>query len=866
MSTGILNEILDWSKNLQHWQQDGLRRVFENNEVLVADIAELTVLSKAENGIIPNDESIRFNPFGVNHIPTDRGAALPISLSKLHSIKYVNALAENQTLSFMKTGVTVVYGDNGAGKSGYARILKRACRSRDRGNTVIHNIFKEKPLSPASATIEYASGDSSKEISWIDSHRPLGELANVNVFDTSSASVHLTSATEVAFTPYGLDLLPKLANIYRGVQAELKKEIEQLNSTQFISKNDLTVFSNSKTAEAVKNISHKSNIEELRKLLLDEEGEKRRLLLKEMLSNDLKKQIADFNAKINRAKLLKSTIEKYADILSDERIATAKDLVEDWVTKDKAANLAAHQAFSSEPIPTFVSSNEWKALWESAKRYSIEFVYDSFPHTGTGAHCVLCQQPLNNEAKDRFDRFDVFVKADTAKQLTEASSAIENFNKIKIVVQKSRSFRDSFLEIEEVNPGARANIRAYLSVILLRNRKLQQSLRSASWSVISPLPPSPASFIDFACLQWQVSVDELKSSEDLEQREKLQKEYLELQARRWLTDNFSSVEKELGRLCAIQSLNELAKYCNTKSITDKGTELTNKYISETLQNRFFEELKQIGFQSLQLELLPGQGEYGAKKFQITIKDAKLPARCDHVLSEGEQKCISLAGFFTELATEPAKSAIIFDDPVSSLDHNWRRKIANRLVDEGRQRQVIIFSHDIVFFHLIEEACEKNEVSLDVAHLTRQRDQTGLCYSGIPWVAMTVKDRIKYLNGRAQEAQKLFNDHGDHVYRPVAKELYGQLRETWERAIEEVLLNKAVLRFGRAIETKRLKVISDITEADLALVDKHMSKCSLYVHDQPAEVNEPIPSSDELKADIKALEEWVSTMRKSRGRN
>ena len=29
-------------------------------------------------------------------------------------------------LAFESTGVTIVYGDNGAGKSGYARILKRA--------------------------------------------------------------------------------------------------------------------------------------------------------------------------------------------------------------------------------------------------------------------------------------------------------------------------------------------------------------------------------------------------------------------------------------------------------------------------------------------------------------------------------------------------------------------------------------------------------------------------------------------------------------------------------------------------------------------------------------------------------------------
>ncbi len=44
---------------------------------------------------------------------------------------HVNAIAENQHLPFRASGMTVIYGDNGSGKSGYSRVLKRACRARD---------------------------------------------------------------------------------------------------------------------------------------------------------------------------------------------------------------------------------------------------------------------------------------------------------------------------------------------------------------------------------------------------------------------------------------------------------------------------------------------------------------------------------------------------------------------------------------------------------------------------------------------------------------------------------------------------------------------------------------------------------------
>jgi transposase-like protein len=37
-----------------------------------------------------------------------------------------------------------------------------------------------------------------------------------------------------------------------------------------------------------------------------------------------------------------------------------------------------------------------------------------------------------------------------------------------------------------------------------------------------------------------------------------------------------------------------------------------------------------------------------------------------VVSEGEQRCLAIAAFFAELSTADDPSAIVFDDPVSSL--------------------------------------------------------------------------------------------------------------------------------------------------------------------------------------------------------
>ena len=75
--------------------------------------------------------------------------------------------------------------------------------------------------------------------------------------------------------------------------------------------------------------------------------------------------------------------------------------------------------------------------------------------------------------------------------------------------------------------------------------------------------------------------------------------------------------------------------------------------------------------------------------------------------------------------------------------------------------------------------------------------------------------------------------GPVVYKAPAKELYGRLRETWERAVNEVLLNSSVVRLGRNIETQRLKKITDITATETQTIDAAMGKCSTHFrgHDQ-----------------------------------
>ena len=126
-----------------------------------------------------------------------------------------------------------------------------------------------------------------------------------------------------------------------------------------------------------------------------------------------------------------------------------------------------------------------------------------------------------------------------------------------------------------------------------------------------------------------------------------------------------------------------------------------------------------------------------------------------VVSEGEQRCLSIAAFFAELSTADDPSGIVFDDPVSSLDYKWREGVARRLVQEAKTRQVIVFTHDVVFLLLLKQFAEEQGVEQLDQHVRQLSKGAGVCAEELPWVALPVKKKIGYLKNEWQAADKLF---------------------------------------------------------------------------------------------------------------
>jgi hypothetical protein len=188
-----------------------------------------------------------------------------------------------------------------------------------------------------------------------------------------------------------------------------------------------------------------------------------------------------------------------------------------------------------------------------------------------------------------------------------------------------------------------------------------------------------------------------------------------------------------------------------------------------------------------------------------------------------------------------------------------------LVLEAKTRQVIVFTHDLLFLRLLLDESERQDVKIEHQYVRREADASGICSPDLPWVAMRVKDRIGVLKGRFQEAETVYRKGGADAYEQSARVIYGLLREAWEQAVSEVLLDEVVERYRKSIETKRVRRLHDITEEDCEAVERGMTESSRWMrgHDESPADGTPFPKPAELAKAIQDLEELVQRIRKRR---
>ncbi|MCC6995171.1 MAG: AAA family ATPase [Deltaproteobacteria bacterium] len=574
------------------------------------------------------------------------------------------------------------------------------------------------------------------------------------------------------------------------------------------------------------------------------------------------KQGSDLKVKATRMRRLAEELKSLAIALGKESTTRLAALRVDAATAARVAQEAARTFAGQAAIPG-VGTAEWREMWESARTYSEAHAYPehSFPHDGAGSHCVLCQQKLDRAAAERLTRFEEFVRGAAQANAAAKRTAAEEAGRKCLAVVPGERTKDALDDLAVLDAAVSEQAKQFIA----EARRCRASI-SEGTSAASPVDSAPPlDELERLAAGLDARAEEMTKAADPAGRKRSEARRADLHARSVLAEIRPQIHAEIVRKTQMLAYEQAIRDTDTRAATKLSTDLTKKYVTDALTAAFDDELKRLGFTTLELELRPAGAQRGVLYHQVFLKHST-KAQLPKVVSEGESRCIALAAFLAEVRGGSHASAIVFDDPVSSLDHRWRSNVSRRLVEESKTRQVIVFTHEMVFLAALVQEAERQEVPYSPHTISRGSDlMSGHVEHGLPWHGLTTGKRISALKQELQRVEKIHREQGAKAYDPVATRMYADLRRTWERAVEEVLLNEVVLRFRQGIETSRLKKLGDITADDLKAVEAGMTRCSKWEggHDQALAVNEPLPAPAELKADLEQLESWVTAVRKRR---
>lgn len=919
MSGNIYDELITFSATLKPWQQDALRRHTTTAVLPSEDITVLTDIAYASNlednlalDERAGEETTFSNPAVVpldqKHVPSSSSVAPPVTLSKLQHIHGVNRLGAGTDLTLNPTGLNIIFGLNGVGKSGYARILKSCCHAKAK-EKIKGDVFQAVQPEPR-AKIFYHLGDADLEHEWnLEADSDNADLPRVAVYDNQSASVHVgKKPTELSFTPAGVELISGLTSTYEAVAQNAKTRIAVLNAEQVPTiildaaspdvRKAVDVLGKVSAIERLTTLATLTDVENQELTTLPGQIANLRVNSKSVRADKARLECTNYRNQGNRIKALSEKV-------SHEQIVALKSI---WT---RLREIAADQAvavkhdFTAEPI-SGVLSPHWRAMWNAAQEYAVEEVAsnDGFP-TDDSEYCLLCQQTLTLEAHHRLNIFKEVMAKDLdaeKRQLTQQVTAI--IAGIREAASKDNILLDMLTLLEADHRAEMDKFRANLELInallqapatgLLESDEVINELTDPfiDDDEINPLaivhPPVAGQLEAIAILFENIAaghdatvVATQAESEDGSEIDGKIARHQALDERSKIAGSLEKLRDHHNRLVYIDALQKVVTETNTRAISVKSRSLVKDYIGR-IANDFTANLRMMESVStaapitearLRVKMVQSV-DRGVNNISFTVDGAvDVTEKANGVLSEGELRAVSVAAFLADVSSSDDGSAIIFDDPMTSLDHAFQTKIAIRLVEEAHRRQVIIFTHNMSFVGALwHEGVEKDvrrqvqaqvtnptKVEATYIELTRHPELgVGLQVAGTGTPTQGFKNLLKKLEDEViprARAHYSGPDFDMNAYGDDCRTFATNLRNAWEYAVEELMVGGVVARNQPAIRTGMLSSLVAVTQADVAAVDDGMDVNSYYVHSTGAGNEVGLPTPNDMDDRVKLARTW-----------
>lgn len=792
-------------------------------------------------------------------------------ISAVDSINGINRLGPSGALTFGR-GLTVLYGANGAGKSGYVRLFETACGS-PHAEQLLPDVFDEDPP-PPEATLTLAFSDDREQVVPFKGDA-IPTMSAVESFNLRYREHVLRQRDEVTALHGGLETILAL----RPVFGKAKENLAQHPAAHQVVPEFEDLAGPHEVGTLIASLGATSEVQGFRDLasLAPDDIERTR---------ELRARRADDTARADRSRHLRSVAEAlethvidlsaYVDQLTVDHLRTRQEAAQGVVdarstARQLASTLHEHSALEG------AGTSAWRELWKAAAQFSHTHAYldQPFPVTGDDARCVLCMQSLSGEegAVERMDAFAAYMEGVGNTLLSEAEQTWRHHAEtLKRDVLPLPQLINDELETNHATQHAhltrlREDLELATDVLVEWTEETDRRLVEGTDSEeVELLPWGPAPFAGEPGRAVLSRLEELAISVKTTARD-LQDgltadesaELAALEARHALRERLDEVEAAIAQHQLQARLEKVKNDLGSHRLTAAFNDLVGVVLDEPQRARFRRELDALNLDHLQVAR-PIRADKAVAWTQTALDGAQARAQVTQVISSGEQNGVAIAAFLSHLSDD-GQTPVLLDDPVSAMDDRTRDRVAERLARLSKSRQVIVFTHDPFFCTKLLKQARWQGVDHSAARLFRVGRRAGLVDHEGPFYKGKVNARLGSLRAQAEEIVDAYAK-GETNAPDRAAEWMGKLRAAWESIIEDVILAGVVRRYQAEVDVAGLNKIVQVEPelAELAASEYRRCHPDITAHDDGIGAGEATIESSEVCERLRAIEQFVASLR------
>lgn len=706
-------EVNKFVDELSYWKKYLAEKVLSGTEITDTEVNTAYAYLLEELTLTPTapKPAIAINYSGGN----SSNYKLDLFFSKLENVEGVNALTENQEIYF-SPNLTVIYGANGSGKSGYVRLLKKVFYSKT-PEEIVQNIHLANGHKPVSANFTFQSAGSDISLNYPANSANV-EFEQYAVFDNGSVLHHLDHKNEFEFRPAGLSFFSDYTEAIKRVEEKLNSEIA---SKQTPNEFDVWFDGESEIKTLVHGLTAQTNIADLDlhtpfsdKDKTDKAAIEKRHDELALASKNKDKEIQKLESIKKSVNDNKKTIEALNKYFTATYLTSIQSSITDCLEKEAAAKAEDIENFKTDKIQS-IGTAEWKNFIVAAEKFAKQQKKDEVVYPENNDNCLFCQQPLSGDAENLIKNYWVFIKSIAEQNATQAQ---KNLNEIKVSFEKLTF--DLFpvgniltAWLTENYPTVLTSLKENLSAQKTLTSNIVADITAKTANKRTEIKTSVADH-DTIISAIDESIKVLKEDSQIAELTKLQKAKTYLAHKEKFNIHFAKFTTFIQNQQWILKATAINWMTQKRNITESEKYLSGKYFNQKYIDTFNQECIDLNG-NFGIEV-SHTGSGGTSFRQLTLK-GKNPAA---ILSEGEQKVIALADFISEMKLSTVNRGVIFDDPVSSLDEGRKKDIACRLIKESASKQVIVFTHDLIFVSNLITFSEENTIPF-LCHWVENRD-------------------------------------------------------------------------------------------------------------------------------------------------